>query len=183
MYRNKRKRLLFHDGFLFLYIILLTLPHMVILICWAAYDPPQSRKQIYDACTHYLSTDRCLGTKISLSTWVIVQITYSFALLVFLVVLSFKTSKIRYKNFQDAKATNTFVFITVFVTVSSVFYWIFFRALESSETNLQAAEHTAYIGSIVITMSNQIFLFVPKVYPPFKRWARRKYVPWAQAIN
>ena len=178
-YRNKCKRLLFHDGFLFLYIILLTLPHTVLLISWSAYDPPLSRKEIHSAGTHYLSTDRCLSTKMSISTWIIVQLTYFFALLVFLVVLSIKTSKIRYKNFQDAKATNAFVFITVFGTVSTIFYWSFFRTLESSEMNLQAAEHTAYIGSIVIAMSNQIFLFVPKVYPPFKRWTRRKcgYTP------
>ena len=173
-YRNKCKRLLFHDGFLFLYIILLTLPHTVLLISWSAYDPLLSRKEIHNAGTHYLSTDRCLSTKTSIYTWIIVQLTYSFVLLFFLVVLSIKTSKIRYKNFQDAKATNAFVFITVFGTVSTIFYWSFFRMLESSATNLQAAEHTAYIGSIVIAMSNQMFLFVPKVYPPFKRWMRRK---------
>lgn len=155
---------LFNDSLLLCYIALMTSPTVVILILWSSIDPLINREvPIADSC-HVFILEACLGTHTF--TWVILSLLYVTILIISVVVMAFKSSTIRYKNFQDTKATNAFAFL---MTVLTTFYWYFFYSLEPSIANFRATYITLYIGHNSIVMLCQTFLFVPKVYPPLRR--------------
>ena len=90
--------------------------------------------------------------------------------MVAVIIIAVKTSEIRYKNFQDTKATNAFAFVTITVITMGAFYWYFFSSLPPSAENYKSAEVALNVGILITAMACQIFLLLPKVYAPLKRW-------------
>ena len=71
------------------------------------------------------------------SIWLGLLLLNFFILLISVIVVAFKTSKIRYKHFRDAKATNIYAFLVSFITVMTIFYWFFFFNQEISISSVR----------------------------------------------
>ena len=155
------------DLFLFIYIVFLVSPTFLILLLWTAIDPLTNREIVLFTKSHNVILEECSSSYIV--TWVVLLLSYLIVILIILSVVAFKTSKIRYKNFKDTKATNAFGFLTIFCVTNIVFYWLFFDNLEESVQNFKAAEICLYVGHFITALLCPIFLFVPKIYPPLKR--------------
>ena len=155
------KKKLFTDPFLFLYILLLTTPNFIILLLWSSTDPYTPTELEFPQQNFVRVQFRCLSeyTSFWLSAIFIDYCILSAAL----VYLALKTSKIRYKHFQDAKATNAFVYLSQFFIVVYAIYRYYFRDSFFITILIRCAAYT-----ILISLC-QILLFIPKVYPPLRR--------------
>ena len=153
------------DGALFMFVLLLSSPTILLLTAWTVHDPFSKQRLMLPHEQGYY--DRCLGNHTAL--WLGMLLVYFFILLIAVIVVAFKTSKIRYKHFRDAKATNIFAFLISFITIKTFFYWSFFRSLEISIHNIKSSGSTLFVGYILVAMSCQFTLFVPKLYPPIVR--------------
>ena len=171
------KRRYFRNSFLLLYIALLTSPTFITLTLWSIVDPLMNHEiMLADDCGHVLVLEACLGTRPI--TWIMLLLLYVAILITCVTVLALKSSKIRYKNFQDTKATNAFAFLSISLTIMTTLYWYFFYRLEPSVVNFRATYITLYCGNNVIPVVCQLFLFVPKILPPIRRLsAAPRYLP------
>ena len=165
---------LFSDCFLLLYIILITTPTLVMLICWSATDPLVNYEIVIEKKDHILILEYCLSIHTLL--WLVILLVYISILMVAVTIIAVKTSKIRYKNFQDTKATNAFAFVTITVITMGTFYWYYFVTLTPSAGNYKSAEVALNVGLLTTAMACQVFLFLPKVYAPTKRWLSQNNV-------
>ena len=166
------KKKLCSDGALFMFVLLLSSPTILVLIAWTAVDY-YSIHTIVIQQKGYLEIHKvCLGNHTSI--WLGLLLLNFFILLIAVIVVAFKTSKIRYKHFRDAKATNIYAFLVSFLTVMTLFYWYFFRNLELNIPNKRSTEVTLYVGHILIAMSCQFTLFIPKLYSLIVRRLRPK---------
>ena len=165
LHPHSYKRKLCSDVALFMFVLLLSSPTILVLTAWTVLDPFSKQRLMLPHEQGYY--DRCLGNHTAL--WLGMLLAYFFILLISVIVVAFKTSKIRYKHFRDAKATNIYAFLASYITVLTLFYWYFFRSLEISINNLKSTGYTLYVGHILIVMSCQFTLFIPKLYPPILR--------------
>ena len=161
------KQKFFSDAFLFLYISLIILPTVLILIIWMSLGPFKNVSVKFPQKNHLLLLERC-ETKHT-AIWIGLLFLYSFFVIMALAILAFKSSKIRYKNFRDTKATNAFAFLYIFSAILGLMYWFFYRTLEQSFSTLVKINIPLYITHFTLPLLCQMFLFVPKVYPPIKR--------------
>ena len=159
------KRKLCSDGGLFMFVLLLSSPTILVLTAWTVLDPFSKQRLMLPHEQGYY--DRCLSNHTAL--WISMLLAYFFILLTAVIVVAFKTSKIRYKHFRDTKATNIYTFLASFLTVTILLYWFFFRSLEISINNLRSSGYTLYVGHILVAMPCQFTLFIPKLYPPIVR--------------
>ena len=127
------KQKFFSDVLLFLYILLISLSTVLILIVWMALDPFKNVSAYFPQKSHLLLLERCESKHTVI--WIGLLLLYTFFVIMALAILVFKSSKIRYKNFRDTKATNAFAFLTILNTIIGLMYWIFFRSLEQSFSN------------------------------------------------
>lgn len=116
--------------------------------------------------THVVTFDLCSNEH--LIVWIAAMLIYNAVLILVLAILAFKSADIRFKHFRDTKATNAFAYISIFVSSMTVVYWYFFYGMITIET-LDATQISLYIGHTAEALLCQIFLFVPKVYPPILR--------------
>ena len=159
------KKKLCSDGVLFMFVLILSSPTILVLTAWTVLDYFSKHRLMLPHTQSYF--DRCLSNHTAI--WLGLLLLNFFILLIAVIVVAFKTSKIRYKNFRDAKATNIYAFLVSFITVMTLLYWFFFRSLEISIPNVRGAVYTLYLGHILIPMSCQFTLFIPKLYPPIIR--------------
>lgn len=169
------KKKFFSDPFLLLYIVLFVSPSLFILVIWSSFDPltlafiEKPHKNVL------LILSRCTGEHVI--KWVAVLLFYIVAFSFALVCLALKTSKIRYRYFNDTKATNAFTYLTSFAATMTLIYWYYYYLLGLS---IVSAPHIArgvlYAGHSGMAILCQVLLFAPKVYPPLKRKFTRDYV-------
>ena len=159
------KRKLCSDGGLFMSVLLLSSPTILVLTTWTVLDYHSKHRLMLPHEQVYY--DRCLSNHTAL--WLGMLLVYFFILLIAVIVVAFKTSKIRYKHFRDAKATNIYAFLASFLTVMALLYWFFFRSLEININSVKSSGYTLYVGHIFVSMSCQFTLFIPKLYPPIVR--------------
>ncbi len=161
------KKILFSDPFLFLYILLLISPGLVVLVIMTSYDPFRVHELESVQDNFIQVNNRCLSTYAI--EWLSSLLAYIFILSSALTCLALKTSKIRYKHFRDAKATNAFAYLSCFIGSMTLIYWYFFYELGIGITTSLISDCILYIGHSSIAVLCQLLLFVPKVYPPLKR--------------
>lgn len=77
------------------------------------------------------------------------------------------------KKFRDTKATNAFAYLSIFNAFMTVVYWYILRSLPISLENIEKTGNILYTGHLTEAFLCQIFLFVPKVFPPTMRWLSR----------
>ena len=111
------KQKFFSDAFLFLYISLILLPTVLILM---SLGPFKNVSVKFPQKSHLLLLERC-ETKHT-AIWIGLLFLYSFFVIMALAILAFKSSKIRYKNFRDTKATNAFAFLYIFSAILGLMY-------------------------------------------------------------
>ena len=162
------KKKLFTDRFLLLYIVLFVSPNFLVLVIWSSFDPLALTFIKKPQKNFLLIHTRCNSEHII--KWVAVLLFYIFTFSCALVFLALKTSKIRYQNFNDTKATNAFTYLTCFTATLALIYWYFFYLLG---VRFISAPHYArsalYAGHSGMAILCQALLFVPKIYPPLKR--------------
>ena len=168
------KRKLFLNPFLFLYIVLLTSPSFFFLLLWSATDTFINTVLEVHEKSRLLQFERCLSSNTLI--WFSLQLVYIIILSVALVILAFKSSKIRFENFKDTKETNAFAFIAIYIMIVGLLYFYFFYGSEVSVSNIIADKVTLYVAHIIIPMTCLVYLFVPKVCPPIKRRFARNVV-------
>ena len=168
------KQKFFSDAFLFLYILLILLPTVLILIVWMAPDPFKNTSIAVPKKSHLLLLERCESKHTAV--WIGLLVLYTFAVTISVAILAFKSSKIRYKNFRDTKATNAFAFLKIFAVLIGTMYWFFYRNLRLSSSSIANSYIPLYVIHFVLPLLCQVFLFVPKVYPPLKRHLTKNIV-------
>ena len=169
------KRKLCSNAFLFLYISLILLPT---LIFWMALDPFKNVTTMSLEKSHLLLFERCEANYTLI--WVELLFLYTFFVIIAVAVLAFKSSEIRFKNFRDTKATNAFAFLFIFTDTLFVVYWFLIRSLGQTNSIENKLLVTLCVTHFTLPLLCQVFLFVPKVYPPIIRhWkkndVKRKY--------
>ena len=163
------KKKLLSNPALFIFILLILLPQALILLLWAAVDTFKSVQLEFILDHRLMVTERCSSNHTLV--WLLLLLIYILFVMIILIVLAFKSSKIRYENFQDTKATNAFTFLAIFITITTLIFWLFFRNLgvEKTFTSFVKASYTLCISHTLLAFLCPTFLFLPKVYPPSKR--------------
>lgn len=165
------KRKLFSDKAIFIYLLIILAPNVLILILWSAIDPLLNRVLQTEHQNFIEIREKCSSEHIFI--WPILLITYLSILIIIVIIITFKTSKIRFKIFRDTKATNAFAFVTIFVTVMTLTYWYFFRSLEPTIEISRSSLYSLYAGHFIITISCPCFLFIPKIYPSISKYRKK----------
>ena len=160
------KKKFFSDYALLCYIIALVLPSFIILLLWSSTDALRPREIESSTIGQLLILERCVSKNIY--SWTAILVTYILILALAVIIAAFKTSNIRYKHFQDTKATNSFAFLVIFTILTTLLYFSIFNAL-GSHYNIHL-DIVLYVGHTTFALICQIFMFVPKVLPPFRRW-------------
>ena len=172
------KRKLLSNPALLVYILLILCPQILILLLWYAIDTYVNLNFEFIEDHRLVTGDSWCGESNYISIWITLLVLYLFLITLILVIFAFKTSKIRYKNFQDTKATNAYTFLSVYITITGLIYWYFFRSLSLDATfsSIVKTATTLCISHDVLAILCPTFLFVPKVYPPLKRYFSRNTV-------
>ena len=168
------KKKLCSNSFLFLYMFLILLPHLLILTFWSATDTFRNVRIESPQTSHLLVAEACMSDHTII--WLCLLLIYIVAVAMALVILAFKSSAIRYKNFNDTKATNAFTFLVIFIEFLGLGYWYFYRNLEPLYTHITENIIVLFCAHFTLPILCQLFLFVPKVYPPLKRCLLRNVV-------
>ena len=168
------KKKLCSNSFLFLYMFLILIPHLLILTFWSATDTFKHVRIESPQTNHRLIVEACVSDHTIV--WLCLLLLYIVIVSIALVILALKSSSIRYKNFNDTKATNAFIYLAVFVEFLSLGYWYFFLILEPLYTHITENVIVLFCAHFTLTILCQLFLFVPKVYPPLKRCLLRRVV-------
>ena len=93
------------------------------------------------------------------------QLLYLLFLSSIVIIVAYKTRKIRMLHFKDMKKVNSFIFIFILITAIVIFLWLLFRSLEDYVAEIV----TLYLGMSMGSFLCQVFLFLPKVWPPIQR--------------
>ena len=144
--------------------MLILLPQVFILLLWAAVDTPIGVKTTIYLNHHPIITNRC-QSKYTLK-WISFHLFYFLLIITILIILALKSSKIRYKSFQDTKATNAYTFLAVFNTITALILWAIFHIVILS---IEEEYYTLCISHAIGAFLCPTFLFLPKVYLPLKR--------------
>ena len=160
------KRKLFSDGALFLYLLIIITPNILLLILWSTLDPLVNHVMVTRRENVIEIHKTCLSNHIFI--WPVMLTIYLIILIIAVVIIAFKTSKIPFKDFRDSKATYAYIFIIIFVTIQIQFYWYFLSSLKPLTTEITAASrYILYTGNFIITISCPCLLFIPKIAIPF----------------
>ncbi len=165
-----RKKLI-KDYFLLIYISLLTSPSIIIVTLWSSTDLIIDKEIKISKISHDEIFNYCRSSHTPI--WLLISMLYMSVLITAVIFTAIKTSASRFKHFRDAKATNAFASTSILIATMCTFYWGFFSYLPPSRQNYKSAVVPLYISHNLIAMLCQIFLFIPKVYPPMKRWLSR----------
>ena len=168
------KKKFYSNYALLLYIGLIVSPNALVLLLWSTIDPLNSHEIEIQTKSKIVIIENCLSNHTLF--WLAILVLYMLALILAVVVVAFKTSTIRYKHFQDAKATNAFAFLAISLIIITTFYYGFFIRVEASLNSLNAILTILYTGHFLFVVLCQVILFVPKVFPPLKRWLFRNHV-------
>ena len=164
------KKRFYSDYALLLYIIIIVSPNFLTLFLWTTVDTLTTLEVQFPTKSHLLILEGCHSTYTLI--WLGVLLIYMLILILSLVVIAFKTSTIRYKHFQDTKATNAFAFFAIFLIVTTLLYFSYYK--EAGRLYSTSLDITFYVGHTSFALCCQIFMFVPKVLPPFQRWLSQK---------
>lgn len=85
--------------------MLILLPQILFLLLWSTLDTWTNVRFEFVQNRNLMAVERCKS-----KNTIALLLLYLFTIMIAVVILAFKSSKIRYKNFKDAKATNAFTF-------------------------------------------------------------------------
>ena len=158
------------DMFLALLVLVAISPNILILIIWTASDTYTIKLHYSMQNQEYIEVDKQCDSD-HLLIWIACWIVYLMFLLIALVVVAFKTRKVRLRHYKDTKKVNAFIFVlnlNIFFTVS---YWALLRFIT---TKRHVSGIISHIGHSVLVILCQALLFAPKVFPPLWRRLSKK---------
>ena len=94
--------------------------------------------------------------------WTTLTIVYTIFLSLVVVTVAVKSRNIRMKQFKDTKKVNMFIFLFIFSGLTLYAYWRVFDVHEDFSI------FCVYVNHLILAILCQIFLFVPKVWPPVR---------------
>ena len=167
----RRIKKLARDRNLVLVICFIVLGKILLLSLWTGLDPfvivdvelyhPQAKPPYYEI------VQTCRSNHFFL--WASLTIVYSAILIGFVAFLSYKTRKIRRKDFKNTKKINILLSVAVISMAILLPLWWIFRSLGNTVVS------RVIIASfyLIIPMSCQACLFCPKTLPPLMRSVSR----------
>ncbi len=157
------------DSRLVLWIILIVSIKMTIFVFWMILDTNHLietktflQGKLNEA-PYYLITRSCYSDYIGV--WIAVVYGYSCALMVPLLILAFKTRKIKRGHFKDTKKTNILVICLVTLLISIGALWGILRQVGYEVASMAVLSIGYSSGALLV----QVILFFPKVIPPLVR--------------
>jgi uncharacterized protein with PQ loop repeat len=153
-----------------MYVLLLTLPNIVISVLWSVIDPYTStttfsiRKGLLHISVQCVSTYPLLWSGLLLVYMIIISLV--------LIVFAALTRNIKYRDFKDTKKVSILSFLLVFTCASFLFYWYLLRAIKADVIFV----HTLLqVGYYCMIMECQGFIFAPKLIPIVKKKLIHRY--------
>ena len=142
------------------YSFFIVSPTIVILLLWSFIDPIHNDIQYIEHPGYFSVAIDCSSDYLVFTVCTILLLVYNLLLLLVVVIVAVKSRKIRMKQFKDTKKVNVLIFLKVFIGVSTILYSEFF----SNDKDVRI--YILYFGHLSIAFLCQIFLFIPKVWPP-----------------
>ena len=154
------------DIFLACYVIIILSPSVIIHAMWSFLDNygsilKQTPKQ------SYIELEKSCGP-LNKPVWYVLLTVYGYSISTVLVTVAIKTRKIRYKQFKDSRKVNMYSFCFTIVSAMIFGYWLLLAQSNAYEYYLSLTP--IQIGLSMIVLLCQFLLFIPKVFPPFKRY-------------
>ena len=155
---------MYSDIALLFYVLLLISPNIIIHTIWSIVDPYSADTIITEYPSYTEVEQRCYSKQILL--WFCILYLNIEGLAVILIIVAVKTRKIHRENFKDTKKVNAFIFILLIVIYVISAQWIIFRSIGVKKGYASIPLH---IGHVIIVVSCQGLLFIPKILPPLQR--------------
>ena len=161
------KKKLFSDHALLTYILVILSPSILILILMQSVDAFTVNEGIFRMKSHDITYHGCSNEHTIV--WFLILLMYNICLTICLVLLALKSSKLRYRNFMDTKATNAFAYLSIFIAfLTTLYYFVFISLLESVEVG-KIIRIILYFGHFMEALVCQVLLFMPKAFPPLMK--------------
>ena len=156
------------DRVLFLWTILLVSVMVLINAVWTATSKLYAKK--HKDCDMTTTPPLCKVMYLCYSShlhfWVLLVLAYVAMLMLSVMVLAFKTRKIRQSNFKDTKVINVFLVMETYFCIYSLSLWGALRIIG----NMQQSDIMYFLGNILLPMTCLLLIFGTKVWPPLKRF-------------
>ena len=154
----------YSDIALLLYVLLLISPNIIILTIWTAIDPYSTDTVVTEYPRYTEVEQRCYSKQLLL--WFCILYLNIEGLSLVLIIIAVKTRKIHRENFKDTKKVNAFIFILLIVIYVINVQWLILRSIGVRKGYSSIPLH---ISHVVVVVSCQALLFIPKILPPLKR--------------
>ena len=154
----------YSDAALLLYVLLLISPNIIILAIWSIIDPYSPKSIVTEHMAYTEIEQRCYSKQLLL--WFCILYLNIEGLALVIVIVALKTRKIRRENFKDTKKVNAFIFILLIVIYVINVQWLILRSIGVKKGYSSIPLHVSHV---IIVVSCQGLLFVPKVLPPLQR--------------
>lgn len=155
---------MYNDITLLFYVLLLISPNIIIHTIWSIIDPYSASTVITEYPSYTKVEQRCYSKQLLL--WFCILYLNIEGLVLVLIIVAVKTRKIRRENFKDTKKVNAFIFILLIVIYIISAQWFIFRSIGVKKGYASIPLH---IGHIIVVVSCQGLLFIPKILPPLQR--------------
>ena len=160
------------DGVLITFILLVVSGKITIFVVWAFVDIyylEDIETYILDTTPpHYKVAQHCYSEHTGI--WLTIVFVYSGVLFLVLLLLAFKTRKIRRENFKDTKKVNALILTLVVNTcLVTPLWWVLRSVGDPIGSYIVAA-----IGYGLAGTAAQFYLVAPKVIPPLHRHLQSK---------
>lgn len=164
------------DKILVLLFFLMISPVVLVLVIWTAVDK-YHLVFVYISFPGYTEiADPCESNYLPL--WVSFLYTYAGIVAIALITVAVKTRKIRKKNFKDTKKVNAYLYLQIMIMVLSLAYWAVLRTV-----SLVLGSIALFAGHLMSVILVQVFLFIPKVFPPLWRWITKRQKAYKPSVT
>ena len=172
------------DNALFAMIALIVSGKIIFLILWSAIDFYRVVEVLElatdgDGLRYYKVFQRCRSRQILV--WFSLGALYSIAICIPLLVLAYKTRKIKRDDFKDTKKISAFIVSLIILGALCIPLWGAFRVVGLSQVSV----YVALVGYTAIPILCQVFLIIPKIGPSLKKsvYSYRVYLVSTEAVT
>ena len=153
------------DKVLLSLILLIIFGKICLLLLWYILDPYLllDKVEYTGESGYYKVTQYCYSQEVRV--WLSLIVAYSTVLCICLVVLAYKTRKIKRSNFKDTKKLNALITGVITTSVMGTALWGVLRLAGL----FQASKVVGSLSYTVIPVLCQVLLFLPKLYTPFRK--------------
>lgn len=155
---------MYSDIALLLYVLLLISPNITIHLIWSIIDRYSADTISMEYPGYTEVEQRCYSKQLLL--WFCILYLNIEGLALVLIIVAVKTRKIHRENFKDTKKVNAFIFILLIVIYIISAQWLIFRSIGVKKGYASIPLH---VGHVIIVVSCQGLLFIPKIVPPLQR--------------